>query len=737
MLDSHAVFGHGLMKQLEAENCLTEKFSNVESSKPHQYDPLLECLLILCKTLREDSSAQALVAGLPLVDGRLTPALLVRAAKRAGLSAALTKRPIDKFSNLVLPAILLLNDGSACVLKEIKGDTFSIIQPESGGGEKTASKSELESEYSGSCIFVQKNYRVDSRTRDSVLPRVSHWFWDVIWLSWPTYIEVLLASFLINLFGLATPLFIMNVYDRVVPNHAEETLWVLTIGILIVFSFELLMRGLRGYFIDFAGKRSNLILSSHIFERVLAIRMEAKPISVGAFANNFHEFESFREFLTSATLSAVIDLPFILLFLFIIWSIGGGLVWVPLAVLPLVLIAGFFIQLPLKNTLANLYRNSSQKGAHLIEMLNNLETVKVMGGEGQMQSRWEQIIGDISKLEMKSRFLSVTAVNLTGYLQQLAAVFVVVLGVYQITEGELSVGGLIACTILTGRALAPLGQVAALLTRYQQAKVSLSTLDKLMNLPVEREAEKRFLHRPSFSGRIEFKNLSFSYPDQPSKALDNVSFRMKAGERVAFIGRIGSGKSTLEKLIMGLYQPQEGAVLIDDTDIRQIDPADLRRNIGYVPQDIEMFFGSVKQNIVFGTPYAPDHEVIRVAKASGVSEFVNRSPLGFDMQVGERGASLSGGQRQSIAIARALLLSPPLYVLDEPTNAMDNSTEERLKVQFDQWIGDKTLVLVTHRASLLNLVNRLIVMDGGRIVADGPKDRVMEALKKGQIKVQQ
>lgn len=721
------------MQQVKTDRSI-HPIPNIESSRPRGYDPLLECLLIVAKILQQDCSAEALITGLPLVDNCLTPPLVVRAAKRAGLSAAVTKRSIDKFSNLSLPVILLLNDGQACVLNSIKENTFSVIQPESGAGEKTVSRSELENQYSGYAIFVQKSYRFDSRTQDSILPRPRHWFWDVIWKSWPTYSEVLLASFLINLFALAIPLFVMNVYDRVVPNQAEETLWVLAIGVLIVFIFDLLMKGLRGYFIDLAGKRTNMILASTIFERVLAIRMEAKPTSVGAFASNFHEFESFREFLTSATLSALVDLPFIILFLLIIWSIGGSLVWVPLTVLPLVLLAGFFIQIPLKNTLTDLFRYSAQKGAHLIEMLTTLETVKVMGGEGQMQSRWEQVVGDITKLEMKSRFLSSTAVNLTGFSQQLASVFVVVFGVYQIIDGQMSVGGLIACTILTGRALAPLGQIAGLLTRYQQAKVSLSTLDKLMHLPVERDSEKQFLHKPRFSGKIEFKNISFSYPGQQIKALDNVSFSIKQGERVAFIGRIGSGKSTLEKLIMGLYQPQEGAVLIDDTDIRQLDPADLRRNIGYVPQDIEMFYGSVKHNIMFGTPYVEDQEVLRVAQISGVSEFVNRHPSGFDMPVGERGSSLSGGQRQSIAIARALLLSPPIYLFDEPTNAMDNSSEENIKVQFDQTIRDKTLVLVTHRASLLNLVDRLIVMDGGRIIADGPKDRVLDALKKGQIK---
>lgn len=725
------------MQQLKSEKPPQEGFPGQQIPSHQAFDPLLECMAIVCKILGQNYSVESWVSALPLVDNKLTPPLVIRAAERAGLSAAITTRALDKFSNFVLPAILLLKDGQACVLTEIDGDDYKIIQPESGGGEKTVGLSEIESLYTGRVIFLQKAYRYDSRTRDSVLPKLHHWFWDVIWLSRSIYGEVLLASFLINMFALATPLFVMNVYDRVVPNNAEATLWVLAIGVVIVFCFDFLIRSLRGYFIDIAGKRSNTILSANIFQRVLAVRMEARPVSVGAFANNFHEFESFREFLTSATLSAVIDLPFIVVFLVIIGSIGGSLVWAPVAVIPLVLVASILIQIPLKNTLANLYENSAQKGAHLIESLTNLETIKTLRGEGQMQRRWEQIIGHIAKLEMKYRMLSSAAVNLTGFLQQLAYVIVVVAGVYQIAEGTLSVGGLIACTILTGRALAPLAQVASILTRYQQAKVSLSTLDRLMHLPVEREEGARFLNRPRFSGKIEFKNVTFNYPDQPLKSLENVSFRIEPGERVAIIGRIGSGKSTLEKLIMGLYHAQEGAILIDNIDIRQIDPADLRRNIGYMPQDIELFFGSVKDNINFGATYVDDKEILRIAEIAGITEFVNRHPLGFDMPVGERGSAISGGQRQSIAIARALLLSPPIYLFDEPTNAMDNSTEERLKVQFDDQIGDNTLVLVTHRASLLNLVDRLIVIDKGRVVADGPKEQVMDALKNGQIKVNQ
>lgn len=698
-------------------------------------DSLLLALLSVCKLLHTPHSPDALTASLPLVDNKLTPGLFVRAAERAGLAAGLVKRPLNKIPNLVLPVVLLLNNEKNCILVKKDNERCTIVVPETDSGEKTVTFEELDAEYTGSAFFIQVIHKFDNRTEDSVTPKIKHWFWDVIYKSWPIYTEVLMASFLINLFALASPLFIMNVYDRVVPNHALETLYVLAIGVGIVFTFDFIMKALRGYFIDAAGKRSDIILSATIFEKVMGIRMEAKPASVGVFANNLHEFESFRDFLTSATLTTLIDLPFLFLFILIIAMIGGNLAFIPLAILPLAIIGGLSVQKPLKRTISELFKFSSQKSATLYEAVSNIETLKTVGAEGQLQRKWEQNIGQIAQLGLKSRFYSSIAINLTVFFQQISSVLIVIAGVYRISEGELTTGGLIACTILTGRALAPIAQIASLLTRYHQAKASLDSLNRLMSLPVEREPGKKFLHRPIFNGDIEFKNVTFSYPEQPIKALDNISFKIKAGERVGFIGRIGSGKSTLEKLMMALYEPQEGSILIDGTDIRQIDPSELRRQIGYVPQDISLLFGSIKDNITLGSRFADDSAVLAAAETSGVTHFVNRHPAGFDMPVGEHGFALSGGQRQSVAVARALLLAPPVYIMDEPTNSMDNSTEEGFKQRFAGQIGTRTLILVTHRASLLTLVDRLIVMDGGRIVADGPKDQVLDALKQGQIKV--
>ncbi len=700
-------------------------------------DPLLGCLMVIAKMFERPCTA-AVTAALPLVDNKLTPTLFIRAAERAGLSARLIKRPLGSISALVLPAILLLANKQACILESITDSgQLRIIQPESGGGVAEIDQETLAKTYSGHAIFVRPAYKYDSRTNNIQQIRPNRWFWDTIKQSWPIYSEVFVASILINVFALVTPLFTMNVYDRVVPNSAIETLWALAIGVMVVFLFDFVMRALRGYFLDVASKRADIMLSATLYERMLGIKMSSRPASVGAFANNLQEFETVRDFLTSTTLTALIDLPFAILFILIIWMIGGDLAWIPILLLPLAVVVSLIIQVPLGRTIHDMYKHSAQKHGALIETLTGLETIKSMGAEGPRQHHWEQAVGSIAKLSLKVRFLSSTATNFTAFVQQSSTVAVILLGVYFIAAGELTVGALVACTLLTGRALAPLSQVVATLTKYHHAKSSLGTLSKMMEMPLERGHDKVFLHRDSFVGEIEFKNVSFSYPGQEVEVLKDVSFKITPGEHVAIIGRVGSGKSTLEKLILGLYEPSEGAILFDGTDMRQLDPIDIRRNIGYIPQDIMLFYGNVKDNICLGMPYAEDAAILRAAEIGGVTDFVNRHPMGFDLQIGERGEGLSGGQRQAMAIARAMLHDPPILIMDEPSNSMDNTTEEQLKGRLANCVAGRTLMLVTHRASLLKLVSRIIVVDNGSIVADGPKEQVLEALNSGKVKVAQ
>jgi len=697
------------------------------------YDPLLASLVHVTGLLGRPWSAEALSAGLPVPETGLTPELFVRAAARAGLAARAVARPLAEISSLVLPVVLLLNERQACVLLSRGEDgRAQVLLPESGGV-CDLDLAEIAPCYSGHAVFVQRRPSFDARSEHSAMPQPRHWFWSSISKSWPIYGEALVASLLINLFALVTPFFTMNVYDRVVPNLALETLWVLTIGVALVFGFDFLMRTLRAYFIDVAGKRVDVILSANIFARVLGIRMDARPASVGAFANNVQEFESFREFVTSATITTLVDLPFALLFIAAMAWIGGPIAWIPLAAVPLIIGFGLLVQVPLSRVVQESFRHASQRQATLIESLAGLETLRTQRAEGPAQRRWEQSIGQIARLGLRARFLSSVVINFASFAQQLAYVAVVVGGVYLIRDERLTVGGLIACTLLTGRVLAPLGQIAGLLTRWHQARTALTSIDRIMTLPIERAAEHTYLSRPPLRGGIEFRDVTFGYPGQQVLALRNVSFRIAPGERVALIGRIGSGKTTIEKLVLGLYAPNSGSILIDGIDSRQIDPVELRRDIGYVPQDVVLFYGTVRDNIVLGAPRSDDATVLRAADQAGIREFIDRHPLGFSMPVGERGEGLSGGQRQAIAVARAYLQQPPVLLLDEPSNAMDNRSEEIFKERLARQLDARTLLLITHRASLLSLVDRIIVLEAGSVAADGPRDQVLAALAAGRI----
>jgi ATP-binding cassette subfamily C protein LapB len=702
----------------------------------HVDDPLLASLVSLTELLERPASAQAMVAGLPLPeDGRLTPELAIRAAARAGLASRLARRALASIDELALPAILLLADRGACVLVRREDDgALVVLLPESGRGAVRLPAGEIAARYAGWALFARPELGREPRERELAHEERGHWFWSTILRQWPIYGEVALAAILINVFALASPLFVMNVYDRVVPNNAVETLWVLSAGVLIVFGFDLLLKVLRGYFVDAAGRVADIKLAGRIFEQVLGIRMAARPASAGAFASQLREFETLRDFFTSATVTTLVDLPFVAFFVAIVWLIGGPVALIPAAAIPLVIGVGLLIQIPLNRLVRRTFREGAQKHGILVETIAGLETVKSIGAEGRMQRAWERFVAATAASANRSRLLSSITVNVAGAAANLVTVGVVVVGVYEIAAGNMTVGALIACSILAGRAMAPLSQVAQILARFHQARTAYQTLDGMMRLPVERPPATRFVHRPHLQGAIEFRNVGFTYPGQKLAALCGVSFKIAAGERVALIGRIGSGKSTIEKLVLGLYEPDGGSITIDGTDLRQIDPADLRRNIGCVPQDVTLFTGTLRDNIVMGAAQADDATMLRAAELAGVEEFAARHPLGYDRPVGERGQALSGGQRQAVAIARALLGDPPILVLDEPTSAMDNAGENGLKARLTAELPGRTLLLVTHRASLLSLVDRLIVLDGGKVVADGPKDQVLKALAAGQIR---
>lgn len=696
-------------------------------------DPLLNCLALIIAMADRPVSQSALASGLPIVDGRMSPQLCVRAAERAGFAARVVRKELQQIRRSALPCILLLDGEDACILeKPVDRDTAQIVDPD--GGKRSVPLSELAETYSGYALFVRPSFRYDERAQEVRLSEGHGWFWGTILRFWPVYGHVLLASVLINMFVVAMPLFIMNVYDRVVPNQALESLWALAVGVMVVFAFEFLMRNLRSYFIDTAGKNSDSIISSNILGHLLSSKLENRNMSTGSIANNIREYESLREFFTSGTVVALVDLPFIFIFIFVIWMIAGPVAYIPLAIVPLVIVVGLLLQLPMRRLMEATYRESAQKHALLVEAVEGLETIKTSTAEGPVLRDWERCVGATANTAKNARLLATLSTTFAQLGIQLATVFVIVYGVYLIADGELTMGALVAATILTGRSLAPLGVIAGMLTRIQQSRVALKGLDTLMKSPSERSPDKAYVHRPRLDGEIVFKNVVFSYPGQSRRALDGASFRIEAGEKVAFIGRVGSGKSTIARIILNLYSPQSGSVLVDGTDVAQYDPSELRRNIGYVAQDNYLFFGSVQDNICFSAPHADKETIQWAADVAGVTDFLRQTMEGLDLPVGEHGSRLSGGQRQAITIARALLLDPPVLLMDEPTSHMDNASETHLRDRLAEAIADKTLVLATHRSSLLKLVDRLIVIDSGKIVADGPRDEILAALRQGQLK---
>ncbi|WP_338483741.1 type I secretion system permease/ATPase [Pseudomonas trivialis] len=697
-------------------------------------DPLLDGLLTLCSLHYKPASRAMLTTGLPLAAQRLSAELLPRAAARAGLQGRLLQRKLEQIPTIALPAMLLLKEGRSAVLLGWDRDTARLLLSESDGGEVHVSRELLSQDYSGRVFFAQPQHKFDV-TNGTLIPRARSWFRDTLKRSRWLYADAIAASLVINLIALAAPLFVMNVYDRVVPNQATATLWVLAIGICGAYLFDLLLKSLRSLCLDLAGKKTDLIISATLFERIVGMAMKVRPARVGSYAQNIHEFQGMRDFLTSLTLTSLIDLPFTLIILLVIALLGGHLVWIPIIAFPLALGIGHMLQKPLTATLQRTMALGAERQSSLIETLAGLDAVKVNNAESERQYQWEQTIGTLSRLELRVKVLSGLAMNITLLIQQVAGVAMIIFGVYQIIDGNLSMGGLVACYMLSGRALGPLAQLSGLLTRYQQAKVTMVSVDEMMELPQERNYDERPLSRKALQGAMAFREVDFTYPNQQTLALRGINLNIRPGEKIGIIGRSGSGKSSLAKLLVGLYQPDAGSLLVDGVDIRQIDVSELRHNIGYVAQDIQLLAGTLRDNLVSGARYVDDEMVLQAAELAGVHEFARLHPQGYELQVGERGQNLSGGQRQNVALARALLLNPPILLLDEPTSAMDNTGEERLKQRLQSVIENKTVILVTHRASLLSLVDRLLVIDRGQILADGPKAAVMEALKKGQISV--
>ena len=657
-----------------------------------------------------------------------------------GFENTLSKRDLQDIPSLAVPLVLMLHNEEAAVVVRIEGVGRNRIYflRQIDGLEQQLSHDELVSLYLGYCWFIKPKVTADNRSDLPEYHLPKSWFWKVIWRFKGYYYQVILATFIINFLALVSSLYVMNVYDRVIPNQAYETLWVLSIGVMLAILFEFLAKMIRGHLTDIAGKKADLIISSAIFRRMMALRLADRPTSAGSYANNLREFESVREFMTSASLLVLVDLPFLLLFITVIFIVGGKLAIVPAIIIPIVIIVGFIVQRPLSRYINESMKESSQRQGLAVEALEGIETLKTNNATGWAQQRWDAYTAKTSASSIKVKDTANFMINFSVAMQQLNTVFLVLFGTYLIhnenTAERITMGALIAAVILSGRALSPLAQVAGLATRFQQAKLALEGLNNIIERPIERVPERKYISPSNIQGNITFENTCFQYQEDGKPAVSNLNLQIRAGEKIGILGRIGSGKSTMLKLASGLYDGSTGNVMLDNIDMRQIDPNFLRSQILLLSQSPRLFLGTLRENMDLARSdgYSSDQELLEALQRFGLDKIIRSHPKGLDMPLGEDGLGLSGGQKQIIALARMTLRNPRIVLLDEPTTGLDQATERMSLQAISQWAQDKTLLVVTHRPQVLQIVNRIIVMDEGKVVMDGPRDLVLQRLMQNE-----
>jgi ATP-binding cassette subfamily C protein LapB len=690
---------------------------------------LMDCLMIICRAHNISVSRVSLLSGLPLDNGELSPTGFERAAQRAGLASRTAKRDMAQINAALLPAVLIMEGSQACVLHELNDDSAKVSYPELDTAVVSVEREKIASLFTGYIIFARPVSQAEMPSGKVEKSAVGHWLWSSVKSAYDLYRDVLLASIFISLLSIALPLFVMNVYDRVVPNAAMETLWALAIGVLLVLAADFLLRVLRQYFVELAASRLDVTMSAKIMEKVLSIDLTNRPAKSGAFINSLQSFESIRHFFGSLTLVALVDLPFGLLFVFIIAMIDIYLVIPILLGTAILFLYALKAQRVMRSLSEESMEISARKSSLITESVTALEDLKAFGYQSRTQSAWEKQTIFLAKVNAKLRLVSMSVNNSALWIQQSVGVVIILTGVYLIIEGEITQGGLIAAYLLSSRAMGPVSQAAALLAQYHQAETAKNALDDIMSLPSEGGDNKQVKNASQLSGNLDVKQLCFRYPDENVLALKDINFSIKQGEHVAILGKNGCGKSTLNRLLMGFYKAESGQVLLDEIDMQQYDPVLLRQNIGYVPQDVNLFSGTLKDNILPAHRGVDDERLWEIAKQCGLAKVVNSHGNGFEQQVGEGGKQLSGGHRQSVSLARALIYNPAIFIMDEPTSAMDSANEAMMKETIREAIKEKTFILNTHRTTLLDLVDRVIVIENGKIIADGKKEDVLPQFK--------
>ena len=709
----------------------------IESS-PADTDSLLQSLLWICDSYGVEKSVASFMAGLPSTN-RLSIEQGMRSLEASGFATKLVKRDASIFPNELLPVVVMTKTGGALILKQrIQSDKglrpqFECLDPSTSNQSFMVSEAELLTIQSGHCLLVKQLPKPgEAGGEDAEEPSGSSWLWKTVWRYRRYYYDSILASILINVLSTLGGLFAIHIYDRVIPLKAYSTLWSLVVGVVMAMLFEAAARHLRDYLLDLAARKSDITLSSSLFKQALGLRLEHTPPSSGAFAHQVRQFETVRDFAASASMAVITDLPFALLFIFMIFTVAGHLALVPLAAIIIVMTTAILVQYPMHKLMLETFRDQSAMMGVLIESIEGIETLRVTGASGIMIKRYEELNATTAHSGMRFRIISNIVMTFFNLVQQAQGIIVMVWGTYLIHQGELSTGALVGCMMFSGRAIGPVGQFVQLAMRFQTAKTAMAGLNSLMSMPVERDPTRSYLQKTKFNGSIDIQKLSFAYPStgnhKPPIALRDVTLSIEPGERVAFVGKIGSGKSTLLRMIAGLYQPIEGQVKIDGIDIRQIDPVDFRNQIGYVTQDLRLFRGTLRENIFLGRPAATVDAFMEVVALTGLDKIADAHPMGYDMPIGSMGLGLSGGQRQLVALARALVTRPKILLMDEPTSAMDMQTEAMFTKRLEDIVKGRTVIIVTHRPSLLSVVDRIVVMDNQRMVADGEKEKILAML---------
>lgn len=705
-----------------------------KSSPDRTPNNLADCLAYIARFHGLSATAQELDDKLALSSCGVPPILLKQAAQKLGLKSQVEAISLDSIPALTLPAILSLEDGSYIILLEaVSGERYRIAEPAKGHMSRTISRANLLKIYNGYCVFVTPDHGLHLEMTREVTradERTGGWFWGAVKAFWPSYMQVAVAAILVNILALASPLFVMNVYDRVIPNLAITTLWSLTFGVGIAIVFDLVLRILRSWIVDRTGRRIDMAIAGQLFDKLVSLRLQARPTSSGILANQIREFDSIRDVLTSNAVVAVLDSAFIGIFLFVMWLLVGPLTLVVGLAVPAVLLFTLMCQIPLNRATRQAQSDSARRHGLLVSTASSLEDVKSVGASSWLRRQWDRSVAASSKSSSAIRFwnhLSVTGMTTT---QQIVSVIVITWGVFLVLDGQVTVGALIATNILSGRVLAPLSNVAQTLSRIAQARSALSSLNNFMAQPEDNITPQQGLVATGEGHVIEADDLGLTYPTAEVPSLNSIKLAIRPGERIAVIGQIGSGKTTLGRCLSGLIDLTEGRVLIDHMNISQFGAASIRNAITYCGQDPDLFEGTLRDNIIAGAPFASDDMIAESLRISGVEQFASEHPSGLAMPIQERGRNLSGGQRQAIALARILIRKPSILFLDEPTASMDASNERRLLSELQSSLKDhQTLIVATHKEAILALVDRVIVLDKGRVVMDGPKESVLADLQ--------